>query len=361
MKTILQRYYDYLCGEHTRQNTIKNKYAAAKILHEHIQGEYTETTMLEFKTWSNIHYKHNSRNNRINAWNQFLRWNGHPELQMKQCGFIDTNQYALTEEELDRLLEKTKDRPMDHIILLFLFDGALRPSEIIDIRINRRDGNLLYLDETKTGDKRIILSPMLQDAWEEYLLYRPEPKPGHEDYLLLKKGYKEEGQHFKDRGTIHDIIQSLGEETGLTKHITPYTIRRTSATLRLNKYSKYDMGNPKLVQRLFRHTQFETTMRYDRTEDEDIQRYFHETQGTPHKQPTNPHKQLTTPHSSKTGLHVDKSYDSLQTSFYQEDDNSCFSFSFSLFNESIISGMTGSIEPDLRLGWSKLSTKEVFH
>ena len=351
MNELLQRYMDYLCGEHTRQNTIKNKYCAAQVLIQQTHGVFTEETITRFKHWMNTHYKHNSRNNRINAWNQFLRWTGHPELQLKHIGFIETNQHALTEEEIDQLLKRIRDRPMEHLIILLLFDGALRPSEIIDIRLNRRDGNILYLDETKTGDKRIILSPMIQDAWTEYLRIRPLPMSGDEQYLFLKKGYKEEGQHYRDRGTIYDIVKDLGEELRLTKHITPYTIRRTSATLRLNKYSKYDMGNPKLVQKLFRHSQFQTTMRYDRTGDTDIIRYFNETQG-------NPHKPTVTPHLFEEP-DINKSYVSPQTELYYEEDtnNVTVSFFFSFFDDEVVIG-SGIVEPQ-RLGWSKPKYNEV--
>jgi len=321
MEYLLQRYKDYLCGEHSNHNTITNKFDTIRTLLRHTQGTISQDTIQQFKIWMNQHYSHNSRNNKINAINQFLRWDGHPELQMKHIGFIETNQYALTEKQIDMILTATQKNPLENLIVICLFDGALRPSEIIDIRIDRRDGNRLYLDDTKTGDKRIILSPVLIHAWDTYLKIRPQPKPGHEPYLILKDRYKEKGMKYVDTHPINDMLRNITRLAGL-QDVTPYTIRRTSATLRLNKYSKYYMGDPKLVQTLFRHADFSTTMRYDRTSDLDIERYFDE-QST-----------INTRESTINKLESTQNliYSPQDLNIYNEgDDNSSVSFSYSFF------------------------------
>jgi integrase len=321
MRDQLQRYHDYLCGEHDKTNTIDNKLTAIRILLRQTKGVINTETIQLFKTWANQHYSHNSRNNRINAWNQYLRWLGQPELQMKHIGFIETNQYALNEQEIDLLID-TSMNPLDRLILLCLFDGALRPSEIIDIRLDRRDGNRLYLDDTKTGDKRIILSPALMQAWDDYLQIRPEAQPGHEQYLILKDHYKQRGTKYSSTDPLIDLIQRLGRTTGLNKEITPYTIRRTSATLRQNKYSKYYMGDDKLVQMLFRHKDIATTKHYDRTTDTDIERYF-EDQSKQDKQAVSG--------VNRRKRDINLIYSPQDLILYQEgDDNTNLSFSYSL-------------------------------
>ena len=338
MQDQLQRYHDYLCGEHDKTNTIDNKLTAIRVLLQQTQGVINSETIQEFKTWANTHYSHNSRNNRINAWNQYLRWLGQPELQMKHIGFIETNQYALNEAEID-LLINTSMNPLERLILLCLFDGALRPSEIIDIRLDRRDGNRLYLDDTKTGDKRIILSPALQQAWDDYLQIRPEARPGHEQYLILKDHYKQRGTKYSSTDPLIDLIQGLGRTTGLNKEITPYTIRRTSATLRQNKYSKYYMGDDKLVQMLFRHKDIATTKRYDRTTDTDIERYFDDL-SKQDKQAVN--------HVNRQGADINLIYSPQDLIFYQEEgDNTSLSFSYSLVFEAFFEHGEGFSPSDI--------------
>jgi integrase len=325
MNNLLQRYHDYLCGEHSRKNTIDNKLTAMRILLRQTRGDINSESIQQFKTWANQHYSHNSRNNRINAWNQCLRWIGHPELQMKHIGFIETNQYALNEEEIDLLIHASMNNPLEHLILLCLFDGALRPSEIINIQLDLRDGNKLYLDDTKTGDKRIILSPALQQSWENYQRIRPQPQPGNEQYLILKDHYKQQGTKYNSTDPLIDLIQKLGEAAGLIKEITPYTIRRTSATLRQNKYSKYYMGDDKLVQMLFRHKDIKTTKRYDRTTDTDIERYFDDL--------SKQDKSIETDVNRQT-RDINLIYSPQDLILYQEDDNTSLSFSYSLISDS---------------------------
>jgi len=275
MEDTLQRYKIFLCGEHSKKNTIENKLTAIRCLLEQTRGIINQKTILELKAWANTHYSHNTKNNRINAWNEFIRWyTGDSELCLKHIGFVETNQFVLDEKEIDRILQETKRDPLGYLQVLFLFDGALRPETIIDIRLNRRDGNVLYLDETKTGDTHIILSPMLMDAWDEYLKVRPTPRPGYEQFLLLKDNCKQPGTRYHDPAIINRRIKKIARQAGITKNITAYTIRRTSATLRQNKYSRYYMGDDKLVQMLFRHKDIKTTKRYDRTSDEDLKRYF---------------------------------------------------------------------------------------
>jgi len=114
------------------------------------------------------------------------------------------------------------------------------------------------------------MSQALQTAWTNYLIHRPTPKPQHSDYLLIRTN----GEHYKDIYHITESIRRLGTITSIPHPITPYTIRRTSATLRQNKFSRYYAGDPKIVQMMFNHTDIKTTMRYNQKTDNDIEQYL---------------------------------------------------------------------------------------
>ncbi|HUS99623.1 MAG TPA: tyrosine-type recombinase/integrase, partial [Candidatus Thermoplasmatota archaeon] len=322
MQDTLQRYKDYLCGEHDNENTRDSKITAIRIFLRRTKEIINQETLQEFKIWFNKHYQHNSRNNRINSLNQFFRWIGQPELQMKHIGFIETNQHALNEQEMDLLITLSEQNPLEHLIIMLLFDGPLRPSEIINIQINQREKDILYLKNTKTGNKDKILSPEIQKAWDNYLQIRPQPKPGNEQYLILKDKYKQKGYKYQDTDPINDMIHNVVRLAGIQKTVTAYTIRRTSGTLRANKYSKYYIGDPKLLQMFFGHTCFSTTMRYIRITDEDLRRYHDEQQRIRCK-------------SEVSGINTEVSdinliYSPQDLNIYNEgDDNSSVSFSCS--------------------------------
>ena len=241
---------------------------------------------------------------------------------MKHIGFIETNQHALNEQEMDLLITLSEQNPLEHLIILLLFDGPLRPSEIINIQINQREKDILYLNNTKTGNKHKILSPEIQKAWDNYLQIRPQPKPGNEQYLILKDKYKQKGYKYQDTDPINDMIHNVVRLAGIQKTVTAYTIRRTSGTLRANKYSKYYIGDPKLLQMFFGHTCFSTTMRYIRITDEDLRRYHDEQQRIRCK-------------SEVSGINTEVSdinliYSPQDLNIYNEgDDNSSVSFSCS--------------------------------
>jgi integrase len=360
MEEQLQRYHDYLCGEHTKHNTITNKLGAIRTLLQQTQGIINPETIQQLKIWANQHYSHNSRNNRINAWNQYLRWSGQPEYQMKHIGFIETNQYALEEPEINLILKEARRDELTNLIVLFLFDGALRPSEIIDIRLNRRDGSRLYLDDTKTGDKRIILSPMLIQAWDDYLRIRPTPQPGYEQYLILKANHKQPGTKYGDTDSIIKMTKNIGRLANIKKTVTPYTIRRTSVTLRQNKYSNYYMGDIKLVQALFRHKDIATTLRYDRTSDLDIERYFDEQAKRDKPGVSGINQDVNGINTREHGANLIY-YCSPQEEINTGEGNDSVSFSFSItfFNEQETKDLIGVMPRIMSpMGWSTQRRKE---
>jgi site-specific recombinase XerD len=341
MQKTLQRYQDYLCGVHKKQNTIKNKTSAAKLFYEYIKGEITQETIQKWRKHANKHYNRNSFNNRINAINCFLRYLGYKHLQTKHVGFEQTNQIALEEKEINALLKKSEEQPELHLYLLFIFDGVLRPTEIINIKTKNREKDILYLNDTKTGNGHIILSQTLQTAWDKYLTVRPQPKEQDKEYLLINNIKSRQGKRYTSNFIFRQKIRKLAEKCDINKHVTPYTIKRTSITLRLDQYSKYYAGDCKIVQLMARHTELQTTMKYDIKTDNHIRQYLQNTSDNlkPHMIPTDNASDKQNFTSDKHILPLDKSYlyserDTPQCTINideKEDNNTNISFSFFSF------------------------------
>jgi site-specific recombinase XerD len=117
------------------------------------------------------------------------------------------------------------------------------------------------------------MSKQLQELWDKYLLIRPVPLPEYQEYLLIDNDPNWRGHNFKTTLPIRNRIFEIGRKANINKRVKPYTIRRTSITLRLDKNSKYFAGDPKLVQMMARHKKLSTTMKYDRKSDNDIRQY----------------------------------------------------------------------------------------
>ena len=272
-KNPLREYHIYLNGEYTNRKTRDSYYTSAKKLQQHTHGDINTITLEKYSHHINQKYqKKNTQRIRLHGTNQYLKWLKYP-YQLPLPPQENTNQRTLNEKQIDTLLKLSEFNPETQLIVMLLWDGCLRPNKIISLKISDKNDNRLFLDQTKTGNRHIIMSQPLQEAWETYLQNRPTPKPGYQDYLLIDNWYTQQGQKYHSTHHIVQTIKNLGKTTGIPYTVTPYTIRRTSATLRQNKFSKYFAGDPKLVQMMARHKKLSTTMKYDRKSDNDIRQY----------------------------------------------------------------------------------------
>jgi integrase len=273
----LQGFKKYLCGEYTNKTTIKNNYSVVKGFCVYVGGILSQESVQKWRQHINETKAHNTINVSISAVNKFLSWCNRKDLRMKTIGQKDTDKETLTEQEIILLLERSKNDPETHLILLLLFQ-ALRPNEIINAKISNIGGDILYLKDTKTGDNHTILTKEIIETIERYQKVKPHPKQGYEDYLLICNHSEHKGKPYVTTLPIQKKIRKLSKNSGICKEVTPYMIRRTSATLRLDINSKFYAGDVKIVQRLFRHKSPETTLRYDHKTDNDLRKYLQETE-----------------------------------------------------------------------------------
>jgi len=287
MIKTLQGYHSYLCGEYRKTNTIQNHYHNAKRFLEHTHNDITPGGICQWRIWANNHYKRkNSLNSNINSINVYLRYSGLSELCMKTVGPEESNEYSLTEEEYKRLQVQSRQN-IETALIFELLNHLVRPNEIINIKTQNRDKDILYLDDTKTGNNHVLINQTLQELWDQYLLVRPVPRPEYKEYLLIDNEPKWRGHKYKTTLPIRNRIYELGRQAGISKRVKPYTIKRTSITLRLDKTSGLFAGDLKIVQMMARHKKPEVTLRYDRKDDNDIRKYHNGLNNIETKTPEN--------------------------------------------------------------------------
>lgn len=140
---------------------------------------------------------------------------------------------VLTTEEVDRLeqaIDLSKwEGQRNKAIIEVLFSCGLRVSELVTLRLSD-----LYLEEHfvrvvgKGRKERLV--PISESAVKQLQLWfidrnLMDIKPGEEDYVFLNR----RGAHLT-RTMILIIIKRLGEEAGISKTISPHTLRHSFAT-----------------------------------------------------------------------------------------------------------------------------------
>jgi integrase/recombinase XerD len=168
---------------------------------------------------------------------------------------------VLSTEEIDDILSvidlSQSEGQRDKAVIELLYSCGLRVSELCNLKMHD-----LFLDE---GFVRVIgkgnkerLVPISPKAVKELHLWfstRNEiiPKPGEEDYVFLSVRRR---QHLS-RITVFHNLRLYAERAGITKTISPHTLRHSFATHLLE-----GGANLRVIQAMLGHEQISTTEVY---------------------------------------------------------------------------------------------------
>jgi integrase/recombinase XerD len=200
----------------------------------------------------------------IRAFFKFLRMERYiaddPSALIESPTLARTLPDVLTIEEIDAMIsaiDYTKAEALrNHAIIETLYGSGLRVSELTGLRISR-----LHLDEEyilvegKGNKERIVpLSPVSNDLIREYMEQRIEGpiKPGNSDILFLNR----RGAAMT-RVMVFYIIRDLAAAAGITKHVSPHTLRHSFATHLLE-----GGANLRAIQEMLGHESIATTEIY---------------------------------------------------------------------------------------------------
>ncbi len=173
---------------------------------------------------------------------------------------------VLSVEEIDAMiLAIPPDKPeslRNHAIIETLYGSGLRVSELVDLRLSRVSFDDGYMIVEGTGDKQrlVPLSPVASDLIKEYLPIRnagPIKKEGSDILFLNRRGAP------LTRVMVFYIIRDLAAAAGITKKVSPHTLRHSFATHLLE-----GGANLRAIQEMLGHESIATTEIYlhlDRT------------------------------------------------------------------------------------------------
>lgn len=173
-----------------------------------------------------------------------------------QVAFLDA-------EEVARLVEAVSGNDLagkrDRAMVLLLFSGGLRVSELVSL--NRDDVNTARGEFTIRGkgqkDRPVFLSELASGALNEYLSLRKDKDDALFIHLAHKKSDESNETARLTPRSVQRIIERGRVAAGITKRVTPHTLRHSFATDLLSHGA--DLRS---VQELLGHANVATTQVY---------------------------------------------------------------------------------------------------
>lgn len=167
---------------------------------------------------------------------------------------------VLTVEEIDAMIAALpadkEETPRNHAIIETIYGSGLRVSELCDARLSRIDlDDALLIVEGKGSKQRVVpLSPTAVDLIREYLPMRNRLniKPTGQDTIFLNR----RGAPLT-RVMVFYIIRDLAAMAGITKTVSPHTLRHSFATHLLE-----GGANLRAIQEMLGHESISTTELY---------------------------------------------------------------------------------------------------
>lgn len=211
----------------------------------------------------------NSVDSYIVSLKSFFRWlhereyiEKNPAEKIRIIGKGNKKKVWLTEEEIKKLLDVEKDKPLSYVILKLLINTGARVGEIrgLDLRKNDEKSNYIdfkegkiYFNTTKTDKPRSFpLDEETLKVVKEYIeKYRRQPKNG--DNALLISQWRQRIRY----GRIRQLIDRASAKAGIEKRVSPHTLRHSFGT---HLYGK--THDPFLVQKVLGHSDISTTKIY---------------------------------------------------------------------------------------------------
>lgn len=190
----------------------------------------------------------------------------------------------LSEEELEKLLSQPKTKGIrgirDKSILEMLFSTGLRISELVSLNRNQVNPEKDEFSVRGKGDKmRIVFLSKTAQFWLRKYIYQ---RSDNQTPLFINHAQKEDPQNLNSgrlsARSIQRMIKKYALLAGLTKKVTPHTLRHSFATDLLA-----NNANIRSVQAMLGHANLSTTQIYTHITNQELKKIHHEHHGKKRK------------------------------------------------------------------------------
>lgn len=178
--------------------------------------------------------------------------------------------HYLDEEDIKKILKAPWKLPTKNIekqtrdiaILYMLYGTGLRVSELIKLKKSdiKIDSNQFSVVGKGSKLRSIFATKIAREKLQAYLKQRSDASP----YLFTTVSVNGLGEHLS-RNTIEEIVRKYAKLAGITKKVTPHTLRHSFATSLIKKWADI-----RAVQTLLGHASITTTQIYTHVDDKHL-------------------------------------------------------------------------------------------
>ncbi len=177
---------------------------------------------------------------------------------------------VLTVEEIDRMIDaidlSKNEGQRNRAIIEMLYGSGLRVSELVTLKLSNMYLNEHYMLIEGKGNKQRLV-PISDEAQRQFELWLQDRchldvKPQYVDYAFLNRY----GRGLT-RVMIFTIIKQLAAAAGITKNISPHTLRHSFATHLLQ-----NGADLRIIQQLLGHETITTTEIYTHVDVQDLRK-----------------------------------------------------------------------------------------
>jgi integrase/recombinase XerC len=250
MVADVEGYLDYLIERNLKSSTIKARLSACSSFYDYL-----------------LSFRSNEQDIKLLNFNPFKNGIIKQEKAKKITKHDAQITETLTDDELKRLyqtIDATRLKGIrDYAIIKVMVNGALRRSELVNLRIKdfyERDFEYwLHIEQGKGNKNRDnFINAEVVKAVEKYLSVTGRSiKDRLDDYIF--KGLSVNGLNGEQLTTdaVKQLIERYCRKAGITKRISPHSFRHKTVTTLLENKVK-----PELVMEFCGHSSLNTTMRY---------------------------------------------------------------------------------------------------